>query len=76
MLKHEVGRMLLNDITLIEYNTDQPTYFIQSGVAGFNATAQELSDLYGLLSYYFNIDAVNNTVISLTEGGNDVLAIQ
>lgn len=75
MLKHEVGRMLLNDITLIEYNTDEPTYFIQSGVAGFNATAKELSDLYGLLSYYFNIDAVNNTVISLTEGGNDVLAI-
>lgn len=75
MLKHEVGRMLLNDITLIEYNTDKPTYFIQSGVAGFNATAEELSDLYGLLSYYFNIDSVNNTVISLTEGGNDVLAV-
>lgn len=75
MIKHEVGRMLLNDITLIEYNTEEPTYFIQSGVAGFNATAEELSDLYGLLNYYFNIDAVNNTVISLTEGGNDVLAI-
>lgn len=75
MLKHEVGRMLLNDITLIEYKTEKPTYFIQSGVAGFNATAEELSDLYGLLSYYFNIEAINNTVISLTEGGNDVLAI-
>jgi hypothetical protein len=75
MLKHELGRMLLNDITLIEYNTKEPTYFIQSGVAGFNATAEELSDLYGLLNYYFNIDAVNNTVISLTEGGDDVLAV-
>lgn len=67
--------MLLNNITLIEYKTQEPTYFIQSGVAGFNATAEELSDLYGLLSYYFNIDAVNNTVIALTEGGDDVLAI-
>lgn len=75
MIKHEVGRMLLNNITLIEYKTQEPTYFIQSGVAGFNATAEELSDLYGLLSYYFNIDAVNNTVIALTEGGDDVLAI-
>ena len=75
MLKHEVGRMLLNNIALIEYNTDEPSYFIQSGVAGFNATAQELLDLYGLLSYYFNIDSINSTVISLTEGGDDVLAI-
>jgi hypothetical protein len=75
MIKHEVGRMLLNNITLIEYNTDEPSYFVQSGVAGFNATVQELSDLYGLLSYYFNIDSVNNTVISLTEGGDDVLAV-
>ncbi len=75
MLKHEVGRMLLNNLTLIEYNTMEPTYFIQSGVAGFNATAEELSDLYSLLSYYFNIEGINNTVISLTEGGNDVVAI-
>ena len=76
MIKHEIGRMLLNNIALIEYNTDEPSYFIQSGVAAFNATAQELSDLHGLLSYYFNIDSVNNTVISLTEGGDDdVLAI-
>ena len=72
MVKNEVGRMLLNNITLIEYKTEKPTYFIQSGIAGFNATAEELSDLYGLLNYYFNVDAVNNTVIALTEGGNDV----
>ena len=72
MVKNEVGRMLLNNITLIEYKTEKPTYFIQSGIAGFNATAEELSDLYGLLNYYFNIDAVNNTVIALTEGGTDV----
>ena len=66
MIKHEIGRMLLNNIALIEYNTDEASYFIQSGVAGFNATAQELSDLHGLLSYYFNIDSVNNTVREIT----------
>ncbi len=65
MIKHEIGRMLLGDITLIEYDTTEPTYFLQSGVVGFNATAKELSDLYGLLSYYFNIDSVNNTVVSI-----------
>lgn len=69
MIKHEIGRMILNNITLIEYDTIEPTYFLQSGVVGFNASAEELSDLYGLLSYYFNIDSVNNTVISIT-GGN------
>lgn len=68
MVKHEIGRMLLNNITLIEYDTIEPTYFLQSGVVGFNASAEELSDLYGLLSYYFNIDSVNNTVISITGG--------
>ena len=46
MIKDEIGRMLLNDITLIEYKGEKPTYFIQSGIAGFNATAEELSDLY------------------------------
>jgi hypothetical protein len=75
MIKHEVGRMILNNITLVEYNTDEPSYFIQSGVAGFNATEKELSDLHGLLNYYFNIDSVNRTIISLTEGGDDVLAV-
>lgn len=71
MIKDEIGRMLLNDLTLIEYKGEKPTYFIQLGIAGFNTTAEELSDLYGLLSYYFNIDAVNNTVIALGEGGDD-----
>lgn len=75
MIKHEVGRMLLNNITLIEYKTNEPTYFIQSGIAGFNATSEELFDLYSLLNYYFNIDSINNTVISLTEGDDNALAI-
>jgi hypothetical protein len=67
MSKSEIGRMLVNNITLIEYeNADKTSsFFIQSGVAGFYATKSELRDLYGILSYYYNIDIVNNTVISV-----------
>lgn len=75
MLKHEVGRMLLGDITLIEYEGFEPTFFVQSGVAGFNATLQELEDLYGLLNYYFNMDSINDTVIGINKGEDDELAI-
>jgi len=67
MSKSEIGRMLVNNITLIEYeNADKTSsFFIQSGVAGFYATKSELRDLHGILSYYYNIDIVNNTVISV-----------
>jgi hypothetical protein len=66
--KKEVGRMLLGDIQLIEYEhvgESEPSYFVQSGVVGFLATKQELHDIYSLLNYYFNIDSINNTVISV-----------
>lgn len=67
MSKQEVGRMLLDNITLIEYESshEENGYFVQCGVAGFYATASELKNLYGLLNYYYNIDAVENTVISV-----------
>jgi len=67
MSKAEIGRMLVNNLTLIEYENSDKTssFFIQSGVAGFHATEAELRDLHGLLNYYYNIDTVNNTVISV-----------
>lgn len=67
MAKSEIGRMLVNNTTLIEYeNADKTSsFFIQSGIAGFYATESELRDLYGLLSYYYNLDTVNNAVISV-----------
>jgi len=66
MLGKENGRMLLNNVKLIEYDqgADTQSFFLQLGVVGFYATEQELHDVYGLLNYYFNIDSVNNTVIS------------
>jgi len=72
MNTQEVGRMVLNGTTLIEYKVgDNLSYFIQSGIAGFYASSAELADLYALLSYYYNIDGINDTVISLKEGAND-----
>jgi hypothetical protein len=68
----EVGRMVLNSIILIEYKVgDNLSYFVQSGIAGFYASQSELADLYAILSYYYNIDGINNTVVSLKDGGND-----
>jgi len=74
MKSHEIGRMTLGSIILIEYDSgDRSTYFIQSGVAGFFATKEELDDLYGLLNYYYNIDAIHNTVVSLKDGANEMV---
>ena len=68
MSKNENGRMLLNDAQIIEYEAlpgHDETFFIQLGMVGFNASKAELRDIYGLLNYYFNIDSINNTVISV-----------
>lgn len=72
MTTQEIGRMVLNSTSLIEYGTqDNLSYFVQSGIAGFYASPSELADLYALLSYYYNIDSINNTVVSLTNFEND-----
>jgi hypothetical protein len=66
MLKKENGRMLTNNITLIEYGSEDGGiyFFLQSGIAGFHATEEELRDLYGLLSYYYNMDVIYDTIVS------------
>lgn len=67
MLKKETGRILHNKITLIEYEESKEvnTFFVQSGIAGFLASEDELYDLYCLLSYYYNMDTAENIVVSL-----------
>ncbi len=69
MNRTEIARMLFNNITLIEYEdiNNKSTFFIQLGVVGFYTTEAELGDLYSLLSYYHNIETVNDTVISYRE---------
>lgn len=59
MIKDEAGRVVLNNITLIEYSEEQGfkgRYFIQAGVVGLYCTEQELKDLYTVLNYYCNIE--------------------
>jgi len=67
MSEKEIGRLLYNNLTLIEYGEpdNRSSFFIQSGVVGFYASDDELYDLYSLLSYYYNMDAADNIVISL-----------
>lgn len=74
MGREETGRMTLNGVSLIEYQLkDELGYFVQSGIAGFYASATELADLYALLSYYYNIDGINNTVVSVKDGANEAV---
>jgi len=67
MKKEEVGRLVYNNLTLIEYEepNESSSFFVQSGVVGFYATEDELYDLYCLLSYYYNMDTANEIVISV-----------
>lgn len=70
MKKSEIGRVSLGKIKLIEYDMNaiqdhQAKFFIQSGIAGFYASDEELRDLYGILSYYFNIDQIENLKIDI-----------
>lgn len=71
MRDRESGRLSLENITLVEYeNADETlTYFIQCGIAGFNAKPQELKALHCLLSYYYNMDDINNITMSIQDGG-------
>lgn len=74
MSTHEVGRMILNSTSLIEYESNNVlSYFIQSGVVGFYATSSELADLYSVINYYYNIDNINNTVVSLLKSEDNFL---
>lgn len=73
MIKDESGRVVLNNITLIEYNQDEglgAKYFIQAGVVGIYCTEQELKDLYTVLNYYSNIE--NFAQCKIKVGDNDV----
>lgn len=67
MKDKEVGRLVYNNLTLIEYEelNSESSFFVQSGVVGFYASSDELYDLYSLLSYYYNMETADNIVISI-----------
>lgn len=68
-MKKEIGRLLLNNITVIEYGAvdSRQSFFVQCGVAGFYASEDELNDLFYALNYYKHIDGYNDIVISTSE---------
>lgn len=68
-MQTEVGRVLLGNISIIEYDMGNQirSFFVQCGVAGFYANEKELNDLYGALNYYVNIDSMENIVVSIKE---------
>lgn len=73
MIKHELGRVVLNDITLIEYSENEVfrgKYFVQTGVVGVYCTEKELRDLYTVLNYYCNIEDFSQCTIKI--GDEDV----
>ena len=67
MRDRESGRLILDNITLVEYENADNTlaYFIQCGIAGFHAKPEELKSIHALLSYYYNMEEINNTVMSI-----------
>jgi len=68
-MKNEVGRILLGNVTLIEYDCGDGTrsFFVQCGVAGFYANEQEWRDLAGVINYYLNIESIEDIVVSIKE---------
>jgi hypothetical protein len=59
MIKDEAGRVVLNNVNLIEYQQQQVAdgrYFIQVGVVGLYCSEKELRDLYTVLNYYCHIE--------------------
>jgi glutamate formiminotransferase len=72
-MRHEVGKISKNNITLIEYDKIEATMagenFIQCGVVGFFATKKELQDLFDVLNYYLNIEEFAKCKVTI-EGEN------
>jgi hypothetical protein len=70
MIKNEAGRVVLNNINLIEYNEEpiaQGRFFVQVGIAGIYCSERELKDLYTVLNYYCNIEDFSECNIKVGE---------
>jgi len=72
----ESGRITKGSATLIEYqeneNSIPDTFFLQSGVVGMYASAEELKDIYTILNYYLNIDDLTNCKIKIGDEYVDI----
>ena len=68
-MRHELGRVEKNNVTLIEYDESDGgisgAHFIQCGVVGLFATKKELKDLYDVLNYYINIESFSQCKVKI-----------
>ena len=66
-MKQEIGRVILNNITLVEYDAGngETSFFIQCGVAGFHATQKELNNIASVINYHQNIETFDDIIISI-----------
>lgn len=73
-MPEEIGRIIKNNITLVEYDRSESgsngSHFIQCGVVGMLASDKELRDLYTVLNYYLNIEDISQCQLRI--GGEDV----
>jgi hypothetical protein len=74
MLRGEAGRIVKDNVTLIEYEESivgfSNNYFLQVGVVGLHFTEKELKNLYTVLNYYVNIEEFASCTIKV--GDQDV----
>lgn len=73
-MKEQIGRIVKNNITLIEYTDSEASlggrFFIQNGAMGIYASEKELKDLYAVLNYYTNIEEIHDCKVKIE--GEDV----
>jgi len=71
MVKKEVGKVIKNNIALVEYEQEEQLigakFFVQVGIAGFYCTKKELQDLYAVLNYYCNIEYFSECIIKVED---------
>jgi len=72
----ESGRITKGSAALIEYQENENSipdkFFLQSGVVGMYASAEELKDIYTILHYYLNIDDLTKCKIKIGDEYVDI----
>jgi hypothetical protein len=69
MTRRTNAKLVKNKVALTEYS--EGTYssgdklFLQSGIAGFFLTREELKDVFDILNYYLNIESFQSCAIEI-----------
>jgi hypothetical protein len=64
MVKQELGRIIKENVTIIEYvsptASDDDKVFIQVGVVGLFCNKKELKDLSTAINYFINMEEISS----------------